>query len=383
METDPRNPEIFNGYFDNATTSFPKPPEVGQEMSRYLCEVGGSYGRSALTRTLEVARVIEEARDRLSGILGCRSSRHVVFTPNATVAINTVLSGLPLEEGHILVSPMEHNAVMRPLAEICRRARATLEVMPHLPDGTVDAGRLARVLRPDTRLAVVNHQSNVNGVVQPLPAIRQALGEVPLLVDAAQSLGNTPLDVVTQGIDFCAFTGHKGLLGPTGTGGLYLRDPEKVRPFILGGTGSRSESYEMPEFLPDRFEAGTPNVAGLFGLKGALDNAPAPRHRREELLDLIRRLRARKEIRIFAAEDDACQGPVFSFRLRRTDVSTASVRLNREYSIETRTGLHCAPLAHRTLGTFPEGTVRVAVSAYHTAADLQRLAEAVEEVAQS
>ena len=373
----------FNGYFDNATTSFPKPVQVAEEICRYLSEVGGSYGRSALARTLEVSRVVEETRDRIAVVVGCSRSRQIVFTGNATAAINTVLSGLDLQDGHILVSPMEHNAVMRPLTEACRRQGACFEVMPHFADGLIDIEKIRPCIRPSTVLAIVNHQSNVTGVIQPLSAIKKRLGAVPLLVDVAQSLGNTAIQVEEAGIDYCAFTGHKGLLGPTGTGGLYLRDPQKIRPLLYGGTGSRSESWEMPDFLPDRFEAGTPNIVGLFGLRGALQYPPVPAHSIEELLDLITKLKEMEEISVYCAENPANQGPVFAFRHRRFTCAEMGQRLFQEFGMETRTGLHCAPMAHRTIGTFPEGAVRIAVSVYHTAEDFQRLIGALKQIQRS
>lgn len=371
---------FFNGYFDNAATSFPKPAQVAEEIGRYLNEIGGPYGRSAYDRVLAVSRVVEETRDLLAALLHADTARNVIFAGNATIALNTALHGLEGKSGHVLISPLEHNAVMRPLWEKCRRGSLLFEVLPHRPDGLIDTDRIGRCLREDTLLVIVNHQSNVNGLIQPLAGIKKAIGSIPLLVDAAQSLGHVPVDIIEMGIDYCAFTGHKGLLGPTGTGGLFLREPERMSPFILGGTGSHSVSWEMPEFLPDRLEAGTPNIAGLFGLNAAIKNRPAPWHTPEDLQMLIRCLKQTPGLTVYCASEFSAQGPVFSMNHQALDCSEFGDRLFRRFQIETRIGLHCAPMAHQTIGTFPRGTVRVAVSPYHTRQDFERLILAVEQV---
>ncbi|RCK78951.1 MAG: Cysteine desulfurase [Candidatus Ozemobacter sibiricus] len=367
-------------YFDNAATSFPKPPGVARAMARYLDEMGGSYGRSAYPRAREVARLIERTRDRLAETLGTRLAEQVVFQPNATTALNTVLQGFSYHRGKVLVTPLEHNAVMRPLAELARRGLLHWEVMPHHADGTVDLDRLPAAVTPDVRLAVVNHMSNVNGVVQPLAAIKERLGAVPVLVDASQSLGTVPLRTDEWNLDYVAVTGHKGLLGPTGTGALFLRRPETVAPLIWGGTGSRSDRFEMPDELPDRFEAGTANLAGLCGLLAALEERPAPRHELAAFLALLERLRRLPGMIVWAAADPAAQGEVASITVAGRDPADLGNRLAERFGIEVRIGLQCAPLAHRTLGTFPQGTVRLAPSIYHSPADLEFLAAALEEV---
>ncbi|MFH0803096.1 MAG: aminotransferase class V-fold PLP-dependent enzyme [bacterium] len=370
----------FNGYFDNAATSFPKPPSVAAASAAYLDEIGGPYGRSAYGRALEVSRAVEGARSRLADLFGVKDSARVVFTMNATQAVNTVLFGLGLKDAHVLVSPLEHNAVMRPLAALERAGLCRFEVLPHAPDGLVDLEGIRRVLTPRTALVVVNHMSNVNGLIQPVALIKKAVGEIPLLVDGAQSAGNVLVSLEEWGIDFFAFTGHKGLLGPTGTGGLYIRCPEKLEPLICGGTGSRSDSFEMPEFSPDRFEAGTHNIAGIFGLSAALADRPEARHQEADFIRLIDKIRRLKTYRLLLAEDKWRQGRLFSLCHRSLPSSEVARRLFEEHKIETRSGLHCAPLAHRTLGTFPDGTVRIAVSPYHTPGDFNRLLDALKDI---
>jgi cysteine desulfurase family protein len=371
-----------NLYFDNAATSFPKPPAVAAAMAHYLNEVGGPYGRSAYSRAFEVARTVETTRDRLAALMGARKAEHVVFAPNATHAINLVIQGVLSRGGRVLTSPLEHNAVTRPLKEFAGRYGASFDLLPHFADGRIDPDRIPEVMTSDTVLAVVNHQSNVNGVIQPLREIRERLGSVPLMVDASQSLGSIPLSVDDWNIDFLAFTGHKALLGPTGTGGLYLRDPASVVPLVYGGTGSASDSFDMPDMAPDRFEAGTQNIAGIFGLLAALEGKPESLHSREEFRCLMEALTRIPSLRVLCAERFDDQGDVVSFFQPGRDPAALCRSLFDGFGIETRVGLHCAPLAHQTLGTFPTGAVRVGISPYHSAADFDYLIDSVKECTQ-
>jgi cysteine desulfurase family protein len=368
-----------NTYFDNAATSFPKPPSVAAAMARYLNEVGGPYGRSAYPRAFEVSRTVEKARDLLAERMEARDAERVVFAPHATQAVNLVLRSLLGRGGRVLISPMEHNAVTRPLAAFAARYGASWELMPHFADGRVDPDRIEGMVTADTVLAVVNHQSNVNGVIQPLSEIKRRLGTVPLLVDASQSFGSIPLRVDDWDIDFLAFTGHKALLGPTGIGGLYMRNPASLEPLVYGGTGSTSESFDMPDFVPDRFEAGTPNIAGIFGLLAALQEPAACRHSREDFRRLIEDLKSMPSLRVLCADRFEDQGDVVSLLQPGRDPAELGRLLFDNFGIETRIGLHCAPLAHRTLGTFPGGTLRIGVSRYHSADDFTYLTEAVRE----
>ncbi|MEZ4599394.1 MAG: aminotransferase class V-fold PLP-dependent enzyme [Syntrophotaleaceae bacterium] len=367
-----------NTYFDNAATSFPKPPAVAAAMTRYLNEVGGPYGRSAYSRALEVSRTVEGTRDLLAERMGAGNAERLVFTPNATYAINLVLQSVLGKGGRVLISPLEHNAVTRPLQALASRYGARFEIMPHGADGRVDPEHLASILTGDTVLVVVNHQSNVNGVIQPLREIRAKLGSVPLLVDASQSFGSIPLFADGWNLDFVAFTGHKALLGPTGVGGLFMRDPAGLDPLIYGGTGSASESFDMPGFAPDRFEAGTPNIAGIYGLHAALSEPTPCRHSREDFRRFITDLQSIPALRVLRANRFDDQGDVISLLQPGRDPAELARRLFADFGIETRVGLHCAPLAHRTLGTFPTGTLRVGVSPFHSTDDFSYFIEAVQ-----
>jgi cysteine desulfurase family protein len=368
-----------NTYFDNAATSFPKPPSVAAAMARYLNEVGGPYGRSAYPRAFEVSKTVEKTRDLLAERMGARDGEQVVFTPNATHAINLVLRSVLGRGGRVLISPLEHNAVTRPLAAFASRCGVSFDLLPHFADGRVDPDRIEGMVTADTVLAVINHQSNVNGVIQPLDEIRERFGTVPLLVDASQSFGSIPLRVDDWNIDFLAFTGHKALLGPTGIGGLYMRKPAGLEPLVYGGTGSTSESFDMPDFVPDRFEAGTPNIVGIYGLLAALQEQTACRHSREEYGRFIEDLKSIPALRVLCADRFENQGDVISLLHTGHDPADLGRRLFDHFGIETRVGLHCAPLAHRTLGTFPGGALRIGVSPYHSADDFFYFTEAVRE----
>ncbi|WP_283391089.1 aminotransferase class V-fold PLP-dependent enzyme [Millionella massiliensis] len=382
----------MNLYFDNASTSFPKPPDVAEAMCRFLTQEGGTYGRAAYDRVLRATRIVEGCRDAMAVLLGVDDASKIAFTAGATSAVNVVLNGLFPEgcsrEGQqpkkrVWVSPLEHNAVMRPLARLERLGRITVEVLPGREDGTVDLDRLAALDTERGALVVVNHQSNVNGVIQPLKEIcawARSRG-LHVMTDCSQSLPGAPIEVDAWGVDYAIFTGHKGLLGPTGTGGFFARDPQRLEPLICGGTGSRSDSFEMPDEWPDRFEAGTPNLVGLAGLGAALEHRPRAAHERQDFLDMVSAAAALPGFRVYRAADPGCQGELVSITHERLTPSRLSTLLWEEYEVETRAGLHCAPAAHRTIGTFPQGTVRLAASPYHTPADLEALLGVLNEIA--
>ncbi|MBI9109147.1 MAG: aminotransferase class V-fold PLP-dependent enzyme [Spirochaetales bacterium] len=363
----------MNNYFDNAATSFPKPIAVGKETLRYLEELGGPYGRSFYARALEVSRTVEACRDLLGERLSTASPENIVFTANATQAINTVLKGLDTAGREIWISQLEHNAVTRPLKQLERTSGITIKTLPSLPGGLVDTEKLSQTDLSNAALIVLCHESNVTGLIQPAAEIKKAAGRVPVLIDAAQSAGLIPINADKWNIDYLAFTGHKGLLGPTGTGGLFMKDCESLRPLINGGTGSKSDSWETPSFMPDKFEAGTPNISGIFGLFGALTTVPEPRHSRDDFFRLLDGAADIPGIQVQASPDRTRQGEVFSITADFASPSEIGRMLYEDFGMETRIGLHCAPLAHSSIGTFPGGTVRLAPSVYHSPADLDRL----------
>ena len=369
-------------YFDNSATSFPKPDCVSEAMTYYHSVVGGSYGRSSHSRAFESSSIVEECREKLAGLMGIEQIENLCFASNATHAANVILQGFTFPEGaEVLISPMEHNAIARPLKMLEKQGQIKIKLLPASHDGRVLPEQIHQHLTADTAMVIVTHQSNVNGVIQPVAQIKAALGGIPLLVDASQSLGKHKVCVDDWQIDYLVFTGHKALLGPTGTGGFYIRKPETIRPLFFGGTGSNSEHLDMPAVMPDRFEAGTHNVSGIYGLLAALENAPEPHHRREDFIDLLKAIRSIDGFDVCTALNMDDQGEVISLKHKALDAGTLSWKLEKQFGISSRSGLHCAPLAHQHLGTYPEGTCRLSPSVYHTPDDFEYLLNALQAIA--
>ena len=368
-------------YFDNSATSFPKPEQVALAMVQYLTEVGGNYGRSAHSRAFESSSVVEECREKLAEIMGIERVENLCFANNATHAANVIIQGLTFPKGaEVLISPMEHNAIARPLKYLEDLGHISIKVLAAEADGLVSVGKIQEQLTPDTRLVVINHQSNVNGIIQPLQAIKTQLNDIPLMVDVSQSLGKYPVCVDHWDIDYLVFTGHKGLLGPTGTGGFYIRHPKTVTPLHFGGTGSNSEHLSMPTVMPDRFEAGTPNIAGIYGLLAALEHSPEPCHTCEDFQRLMASIHEIDGYQIQQTLHSEHQGEVISLIHATIDCGTLSWLLEKQFKIDTRSGLHCAPLAHQHLGSYPDGTCRISTSPMHTTDDFQYLLNALKSI---
>lgn len=361
-------------YLDNGATSFPKPPVVAAALAHFLTAVGGSPGRSGHRLSQEAGRVVFECREALAALIGAPDSRRIVFTPNATQALNTALYGLLRPGDRVVTTAMEHNSTMRPLRDLERRGRIVLEVVPGDRAGRLDLGRLEQALGKRPRLLAAVHASNVSGAILPLRevgALARAAGTL-LLVDAAQSAGALALDVEADGVDLLAFTGHKALFGPQGTGGLWARGGVEPEPLFRGGTGSNSELEEQPEFWPDRFESGTQNAFGIAGLLAGVsfirETGLATIRAREEALTqrLLDGLRAIGGITLYGPESAAERSPIVSATFAGLVPSEAGFLLEEGFGVLTRTGLHCAPAAHRTLGTWPQGTVRFAPGFFTT-----------------
>ncbi len=374
-------------YLDNAATTWPKPPQVIAAMSHYLSEVGANPGRSGHRRSVEAARVVYRARAAVAGLLELEDPLRVVFCANATHALNLAIGGLLRPGRHVITTGMEHNSVMRPLRSLEAQGVA-VTVAPCSPQGVLDPADVERAIRPETALLVATHASNVVGTILPvaeLAAIARA-HELLLLVDAAQSLGALPFALDDLGADLLAFTGHKALHGPTGTGGLVVGprvDVARLEPLLRGGTGSRSESQLQPDFLPDRFESGTLNVVGLAGLTAAVEwllerGLGEVRDREIELTSrLISGLGALPDVHVYGTRDARRQLSVVSFAIAGMEPGEVARRLDDEFGIAARVGLHCSPLAHQTLGTYPAGAVRLSLSAFTTDADIACALEAV------
>jgi cysteine desulfurase family protein len=374
-------------YFDNAATSWPKPPQVKEAMNRFMEEVGANPGRSGHFRSIEAARIVFETREALSVLFHVKDSSRIVFTLNATESINLALKGLLKPGDHVITSSMEHNSVMRPLRDLEKKG-VELTIIPCSQEGMLDPGEVKRKIQTNTRMIVLNHASNVTGTLLPIQEVGKIARahDLLFLVDAAQSAGSYPLDVEKDGIDLMAFTGHKSLYGPQGTGGLVVGErinEKEMIPLKQGGTGSRSEFEEQPDFLPDCFESGTPNGVGLAGLLAGVQfvlRKGVEQIRQNEMAlvnKLIRGLGNIPQVKLYGPERQEDRISTLSLNIAHLSPSNGALRLEKEFGILCRPGLHCAPAAHHTLGTFPEGTIRFGLSAFNTEAEVNTTIQAV------
>jgi cysteine desulfurase / selenocysteine lyase len=374
-------------YLDNAATSFPKPEETVCFLNRFVTEVGGNPGRSGHALSLEAARVIFETREKLTALINGDRSERLIFTQNGTEALNLAILGLLREGDHVITTSLEHNSVMRPLHFLRKERGVSLSVLQASREGILDVDEMGSLVQGNTKALIVNHGSNVIGVVQPLKAIRDALPpDVTLIVDACQTVGSSPIDVQAMGIDILCFSGHKSLLGIQGTGVLYFREGIDLTPLKFGGTGSRSESMEHPSILPDRFECGTPNTPGIAALLGGLTFIEKTGleniiKRKVELRRmLVDGLAGIDGVTLYGSPWAAESIPVISFNMAHQSPSDVGYVLNRE-QIFVRVGLQCSPLAHKTIGTFPKGTVRVAPGCFTTDEEIGRFLEVITDLA--
>jgi cysteine desulfurase/selenocysteine lyase len=378
-------------YFDNAATSWPKPPGVAEAMQTFLTDVGANPGRSAHRLAVRSGRVVYDAREAVAELFNAPDPLRVVFGPNATEALNLALAGLVRPGDHIITSSMEHNSVMRPLRWLEWRGTA-LTVVRCSPQGCLDPADVETAIRPETTLVALNHASNVVGTLLPVAEVAEVARRhgLLLLVDAAQTAGACPIDVQTDGIDLLAFSGHKSLYGPMGTGGLVIGmrvDPARLEPLKRGGTGSRSEVEEQPDFLPDRCESGTPNAVGLAGLAAAVcwvrsSGVQSLRAHEVALTQrLIDGLADVPGVTVYGSLDATRQVATVSFNVAGMAPSDVGLQLDEEYGIMCRVGLHCAPAAHRTIGTFPSGTVRFGLGAFNITEEVDAAVSAVAELA--
>ncbi len=380
-------------YFDNAATSWPKPPGVARAMVRFLEEVGANPGRAAHRLAVESGRIVYRAREAACELFHAPDPLRLVWCKNVTEALNLALYGLLRPGDHVVTSSMEHNSMMRPLRaleEHAGRGPGGIEVtvVGCSPQGMLDPADVEAAIRPNTRLVALNHASNVVGTLLPVAqvgAVCQAR-DLLLLVDVAQTGGAYPIDMQAEQIDLLAFTGHKSLGGPMGTGGLIIGervDETRLEPLLRGGTGSRSEHEVQPGFLPDMGESGTPNVVGLAGLEAGVrwvlergvDSIRA--HEVALAQALMGGLRTIPGVTVYGTLDPELQTATVSFNIAGLEPSLVGLRLDEEYGIMCRVGLHCSPATHRTLGTFPDGTVRFGLGAFNTAEEVDSAVDAV------
>ncbi len=379
-------------YFDNAATSWPKPPGVAEAMVHFLERIGANPGRAAHRRAVEAGRIVYDAREAVCELFGAPDPLRVAWCKNVTEALNLALVGLLRAGDHVVTSSMEHNSMMRPLRAL-EQGGVEVTVVRCTPQGVLDPAEVEAAITPHTRLVALNHASNVVGTLLPIGEVGAICRrhDLLLLVDAAQTGGAVPIDVGADQIDLLGFTGHKSLCGPMGTGGLIVGervDETQLHPLVRGGTGSRSEYEIQPDFMPDMFESGTANAVGLAGLGAGLrwvlaQGVDAIRAHEVALAGrLIEGLRAIPGVTVYGTLDPELQTATISLNVGGMACSQVGLRLDSDDEIMCRVGLHCAPAAHKTIGTFPGGTVRFGLGAFNTVDEIEMALAAVAELAQ-
>lgn len=379
-------------YLDHAATSFPKPEQVSTAVYRYMTEIGCNINRGCYERSYALEETVLETRERLCALMGAEDSRNVVFTRNTTEGLNLLLKGVLKPGDHVLVSSLEHNAVMRPLNQLAARGVSFTRV-PCSLTGELRLKAMENCLQTCTRAVVMTHASNVCGTMMPIFRVGEFCKKHGLLlfVDSAQTAGVFPIDMQRMGISALAFAGHKGLLGPQGLGGVIVREglEKEIDPLVSGGTGSLSHTEDIPDFMPDRLEAGTPNLPGIVGLHAALDwiESTGMEHIRahelaltQQFLEGLKPLEKRGCIRLIGKTDCENRTGVVSIQTLHQDIAQAAYRLDHDYGIMTRVGLHCAPAAHQALQTYPTGTIRFSFGWANTPEDVEAALRALEEI---
>lgn len=380
-------------YFDQASTSFPKAPGVAKAMYAYLTSLGTNVNRGCYEDAYAAEETVFNTRKLLAQLFHFPLTKNVILTGNITQSLNMLLKGLLRPGDHVLVSSMEHNAVMRPLVQLSRDG-ISFDRIPCRRDGTMILEQAEAMIRPSTKAIITLHASNVCGTHMPLAELGDICRRHHLffLADTAQTAGIFPLDMEQLHIDGLAFTGHKGLRGPQGTGGFLISGQlaDQMEPLISGGTGSVSHTEEVPSFLPDRFEPGTPNLPGIFGLHAALKELTPlsmEQIRTKELsltgyfLEKLMELDpSEKHIRIIGRKDLSMRSAVVSIQTLDEDMASVAWHLDHDYHIMTRVGLHCAPNAHKTLDTYPAGTIRFSFGPQNTNNEIDFCIRALKEI---
>ncbi|MDD3334238.1 MAG: aminotransferase class V-fold PLP-dependent enzyme [Eubacteriales bacterium] len=351
-------------YFDNASTSYPKAPGVGEAMKRYVDDIGMNVGRGGYRDAIQAEQACLALREKLCKWYHSECVEGCILTPGATFGLNMVLKGYLQPGDHVLVSAMEHNAVMRPLRQM---DGIVVETVPCAADGTMMVADFEEKLNPQIKLVCITAVSNVCGTIMPFAKLGRICHShnIPFVVDASQAVGHLPIDCLAMEIDALVFSAHKGLLGPQGIGAALLRRSfaERLRPFVTGGTGSISDQETQPLFLPDKFEAGTPNLPGVYGFSASIDFVIAHQQeidRREQKLceRFLSGIAQNKKLRLYGLPTIEGRVGVFALDFPSMDNGDLAEKLEREYGILTRSGLQCAPAAHQTMSTFPQGVIR-------------------------
>lgn len=380
-------------YLDNASTSYPKPEAVYQAVDRFARECGASPGRGGYRRALDAGEAISKCRSVAAAMLGVSHADRIAFSSNSTEALNWAIKGILREGDHVVVTALEHNAVLRPVRALEKAIGVEWSVVLASSAGEVDPGEVAAAIRPKTRLICAVHASNVLGNILPIKEIARASHErsALLLVDGSQSAGALQFSVEEMCVDLFAFTGHKSLLGPPGTGGLYVRPGLQIKPWKEGGTGTRSESLDHPENMPESLEAGTPNSWGLAGLLAGIESIQrmggvhwVHRHESRLAARLLEGLKNIDQVVVYGPQADAARVGIVSMNIGPLPPEDVGRILSQRYGIAVRAGLHCSPLAHEAAGTARRGgSVRFGIGPYSTEGEIDAALEAVGEIASS
>ncbi|WP_249436115.1 aminotransferase class V-fold PLP-dependent enzyme [Paenibacillus sp. Marseille-Q4541] len=376
-------------YLDHAATSWPKPEVVKDAMIQAMDTAGANPGRGSHQMAVEASKVLFNTRRAIAKLFGIHNPNDIVLTSNTTMSLNLAIKGILKTGDHVITTMMEHNSVRRPLEYLRSLGQIEVDYLPLTDDGLIEIDRLEKTIRSNTKLVVVSHSSNLLGSILPLQEIGAVTRkhQIPLLVDAAQSAGIIPIEVEEMGIDLLAFPGHKGLLGPQGTGGLYISPALNVEPLLHGGTGSQSESIAQPTVRPDRFESGTPNTIGYAGLRAGIEQVLSLtldhiyKHEWSLSQYLIEGLEEISGVHILGPGKGKPRSGLVSFYTETMDSAELAFRLDREYGIAVRSGYHCAPLAHESAGTLERGAVRASFGVNSTEAEISALLAAVHNLA--
>jgi len=367
-------------YLDNGATSYPKAPGVAEAMINYIENIGTNINRGGYKSAYSAAEVVLDTRERLIKLFNYSNCNNVIFTPNITYSLNFIIKGLLKPGDHCIVTSMEHNAVMRPLMQMHKKGVEFTKVKCDI-EGRLVPKDVEKHIKENTKAVIMTHASNVCGTMMPIYEIGEICKKhgIKFVVDSAQTAGAFDIDMKAMNIDGLAFTGHKGLLGPQGIGGFIINDEmaEIMEPLVSGGTGSMSDSEEIPPFMPDKFEAGTINIPGVFGLNAALkyiekEGIDNIRNRELELTRLfINGVKTLENVRLVGIDGIEGRTAVVSIDCIDRDNAEISYLLDKDYGIATRCGLHCAPSAHKTLDTFPQGTVRFSFNHFNTEQEIE------------
>lgn len=378
-----------NIYLDNGATTFPKPQQVLDAMVNYITNIGGNVNRGSYETSFAAENIVYETRELLCELFNSDKPENVIFTNNITTSLNTVLKGYLKKGDHVIVSSMEHNAVMRPLNSLCKSG-ITYSVVSCNNLGELDPCDIEPLIKDNTKALIMTHSSNVCGTIMPYEKIGHMCKKhnLTFIADTAQTAGCIPIDMKKMNIDILCFTGHKSLLGPQGIGGFIIKDElvKEVTPFIEGGTGSLSEQEIQPEYMPDKFEGGTLNIPGIYGLNAALKYLKSigiqniHSHELKLTKEFIEGILSIDKVKVIGSTECENRTSVVSLDFSDNDNGEISYLLSKNYGISTRCGLHCAPSAHKTLGTFPNGTVRFSFGPFNTSDDVEYTISSIKKV---